>query len=109
MKKFHGYEVSSYGEENGYVDYATLAKAVGSAVLCNDLMEYTGYNNWEPINRGYDDGVEIFQYYIVPNSAIRVLEEADEIIYYNYDIGLTLWGVTHYGTSWDHVLTSIPI
>lgn len=109
MKYFYGYEVSSYGEENGYVDYATLAKAVGSAILCNNLMSYTGYDDWEQISYAHDDEAEIFQYYIVPASAIHILQKAGENIYYNQNLGIALWGVTHYGTSWSYVLTSIPI
>lgn len=51
---------------------------------------------------------EIFQYYIVSNSGAELLQEAGEIVFYNYDLDMYLWGVTHYGTSWDYVLTDIP-
>ena len=35
--------------------------------------------------------------------------DTDEILYENEELGITLWGVTHWGTSWDYVLTNIPI
>lgn len=38
---FYGYEVSEYGKEHGRVDYRTLAKAVGSLILNNDIMAAT--------------------------------------------------------------------
>ena len=35
-KYFYGNEISQYGLENGYVDFATLAKSF-DAVLCNNI------------------------------------------------------------------------
>ena len=39
----------------------------------------------------------------------RLLQDINEIVYYNETLDLYLWGVTHYGTSWNCVLTSIAI
>ena len=33
----------------------------------------------------------------------------DEIVYYNDQLDLYLWGITHFGTSWDYVLTDVRI
>lgn len=52
---------------------------------------------------------EVFQWFIVDDCGARLLQEANEIVYYNETLDMYLWGVTHYGTSWDHVLTSIKI
>jgi len=52
---------------------------------------------------------EIFQYYIVDDNGAGILEECGEIVYYCETLDLYLWGVTHYGTSWDYVLTNIKI
>ena len=41
--------------------------------------------------------------------SLFVREEAGEILFYNEHLGLTVWGVTHFGTSWDYVLTNIKI
>ena len=160
---FCGHEVSSYGKENGYVDYATLAKAF-DAVLNNDIMQKTydiGYwetesgfiDNTDAINEkeselsdireiieeledddskaeeleklnDYAEELEskieeleeeqdylpdVYQWYIVSDPGARLLEEANEIVYYNEELDMYLWGVTHYGTSWDYVLTDIKI
>lgn len=39
--KVYGVEVSKYGLENGYLDYLTLSKIVGSCILNNYLRAET--------------------------------------------------------------------
>ena len=137
-KHFCGNEVSEYGQEHGWVDYATLAKSF-DAVLANDLINKThdiGY--WEienGIEYGYanNDGdiisesdyyelteeeqknyyehyVEIYQYYVISAAGASILGDyTDEIVFYNEKLNLYVWGVTHWGTSWDYVLTDIRL
>ena len=52
---------------------------------------------------------EVFQWFIVDDNGARILKEFNEIVYYNEKLDLYLWGVTHFGTSWDYVLTNIKI
>ena len=52
---------------------------------------------------------EIFQYFIVSESGAEILQEAEEIVFYNETLDMYVWGVTHWGTSWDYVLTNIKI
>ena len=121
QKYYYGNAISEYGLENGRVDYATLSKCFG-AVLNNDIMSLTydiGY--WEQVSGTVDntdeieeleekrDELEVFQWYIVDDWGGRLLTEINEIVYYNEMLDMYLWGVTHYGTSWDYVLTSIKI
>lgn len=174
-KYFYGNEVSAYGQEHGYVDYRTLAKAF-DAVMCNDIMTTTAdIGCWEPYcgeeyyyedssGRRYDeseaqerieeltertdeiearlselrdsdaedtdefrelteeladlesdirtlqdpDYLDFYQYFIVDNCGARILEEAGETVWVNERLDLYVWGVTHWGTSWDYVLTNIP-
>ena len=111
---FYGNKVSDYGIENGYVDYRTLAKAF-DAVLNNEIIQKTyeiGY--WDLVSgQDYDEETdsytEIFQYYIVSDNGAEILQEAEEIVYYNEELDMYVWGVTHWGTSWDYVLTDIKI
>lgn len=63
----------------------------------------------EELENEQDNEPEIFQYYIVDDWGGRLLQEVNEIVYYNETLDMYLWGVTHYGTSWDYVLTSIKI
>lgn len=152
-KYFYGNEISSYGQENGYVDYGTLAKSF-DAVLNNDIKEKTDYvigywkqesgfiDNTEEINELQEQieelmlenendehteeleelqdkineleeeqensyNADIFQYYIVSDNGARILKEINEIVFYNEELDMYIWGVTHCGTSWDYVLTDI--
>lgn len=134
-KYFYGNIISEYGLKNGYVDYRTLAKSF-DAVLCNDITKLFNttvdgkycevelengcdvtcydedYNEVEPNsdNECYCEPVEIFQYYIVDNNGYEILTElTNEIVYYLPLLDVYVWGVTHYGTSWDYVLTDIKI
>lgn len=112
--KVYGFEVSNYGLENGYLDYATLSKIVGDCVLNNSIFEFAGYENWE-LESGEEenedgDYLEVYQYYIITYFGARFLAtHTDEIVYYNEQLDLYLWGVTHYGTAWSHVLTDIKL
>lgn len=150
-KCFYGNEISEYGQEHGYVDYRTLAKAF-DAVLNNDIIKRTwdvvGY--WEQesgfvdhteeieelqekieelmldneddehadeieelqdrideLEEEQDSMDEIYQYYIVDDNGARILKEINEIVFYNEELDMYVWGVTHWGTSWDYVLTDI--
>lgn len=165
-KYFCGNEISEYGQEHGYVDYRTLAKAF-DAVLNNDIIPKTmdiGYweqesgfvdntGKIEEINEQIDSimydisemidadesfedseehlamvskmeelqekvdeleeeqdnslNEECFQYYIVSDNGAEILKECNEIVYYNEELDMYVWGVTHWGTSWDYVLTDI--
>ena len=151
-KYFYGNEVSEYGQEKGYVDYATLAKAF-DAVLNNDIIQKTSEIGYWEQESGFIDNVEkieelqemieefmldnedgkytgkieelqeqidelyeeaensysqeIYQYYIVSENGAEILKEINEIVFYNEELDMYIWGVTHYGTSWSYVLTDI--
>lgn len=116
---FCGNKISEYGIENGRVDYATLAKAF-DAVLCNDIYkplynergEYFGlelYNGSE-YDEENDNYIDIYQWYIISDNGARLLEElTNEIVYYSPLLDIYVWGVTHFGTPWQSVLTDIKI
>ena len=52
---------------------------------------------------------DIFQYFIVSSNALDLLKEAGELVFYCEPLDVYVWGVTHWGTSWDYVLTSIKL
>lgn len=66
-------------------------------------------NRIEELEEEQERQPEIFQYYIVSDNALTILEEADEIVFYNEELDMYVWGVTHYGTAWNYVLTNIRI
>lgn len=56
-KYFYGNEISEYGQKNGYVDYATLAKAF-DAVLNNNIIQNTYEIGWWEQESGMVDNSE---------------------------------------------------
>lgn len=114
-KYFYGNKISDYGIENGYIDYRTLASAF-EAILNNEVIERTiEYGlEWDIYNGDLydeeDNPYEIYQYYIITDRGAEILSEmTNEIVFYNEELDMYVWGVTHYGTSWDYVLTDIKI
>ena len=112
--KAYGQKVSKYGLENGYLDYLTLSKIVGDCILSNYMMQYMGSLGWELVS-GDDidedgENYDIYQWYIITEAGARFLaEHTDEIVYYHEEMDLYVWGITHFGTSWDYVLTDIRL
>lgn len=132
QKYYYGNAISDYGLEHGYVDYATLAKAF-NAVLNNDIMNLT-YNigSWDQVSGIIDNTEEIEELeekrdeleeqnednpsQIIENEIDEINEKIEELEN-EQDEGQEVfqwfivddWGVTHYGTSWDYVLTNIEI
>lgn len=113
---FFGNEASDYGKENGRLDYGTLSKAFNK-VLNNDIMEATrGIGTWKQVH-GFTDNpeemdydFEIFQYFIISDDGAKILKDwTDEIVFYNEALDMYVWGVTHYGTDWDLILTDIEL
>lgn len=113
---FYGNEASDYAKENGYLDYATLSKAFAT-ILNNDIMRNTGeIGFWEQVHGSIfndeecENMPEIFQCYIISESGAEILKTwTEEIVYYNEELNMYVWGVTHFGTSWDYVLTDIKL
>lgn len=111
--KVYGIKVSDYGLEHRYLDYHTLSKIVGDCILNNTIIEEIPYG-WELVNGDdLDENSEyydVYQWYIIDSQGYELLSRlTDEIIYYNEQLDLYLWGITHFGTSWDYVLTDIKL
>lgn len=107
--KVWGYEVSKYALKHGYLDYLTLSKMVGDCILNNNITnEYM--EEWDIISGDYECDYEIFQYYIITEQGANILEEiTDEVVFYNGRLDVYVWGITHFGTSWDYVLTDVRL
>jgi hypothetical protein len=115
--KVYGHEVSEYGRKNGYLDYRTLAEIVGDMVLCNGIIRNTweSCGEWELENgTDYDEETDsyadVYQEYIVNSRGAEWLKEnTDELVWYNDTLDLEVWGITHWGTGWDYVLTDVKL
>lgn len=105
--KAYGHEVSKYGLENGYLDYLTLSKIVDDCILNNTVRAET-MEDWEMVAGEFDSAV--FQDYVISETGYKFLEEyTDELVFYNEKLDMYIWAVTHFGTSWDYVLTDIKL
>ena len=106
-------ELNSYEKENKRLSYANLFYNDDSLILCNNIAN--DYEELELVNgtdyNEEDDYYEdIYQYYIISDSlANRLIEYTNEIIYYHNKLDIYILGVTHFGTSWDYVLTEFKI
>ena len=53
---------------------------------------------------------ECFQFFIVDDAGAEIIQEwTDDPLFYCEALDMYVWGVTHWGTSWDYVLTDIRI
>lgn len=121
--------------ENGRITYRTLADHVGDMVLCNDIADRYGetmelvhgcdeqfYNeDYEEITQEEaekleeagqyitTEPVEVYQFYIISDSGAELLKDTNELVYYDDELNLYVWGITHFGTGWDYVFTDINI
>ena len=114
------YEIGYWEQESGFVDNSEemdeLQEQIEELMLDNENDEHTEeiealqdkINELEEEQESSYDA-EIYQYFIVDDNGARILEEFNEIVFYNEDLDMYVWGVTHWGTSWDYVLTDIKI
>lgn len=105
--KAYGVEVSSYGLETGYLDYLTLSKIIGPSIMNNYLRAET-MEDWEIVAGDLEH--DIYQDYIISEYGYEFLSEyTDELVFYNERLHVYIWGVSHFGTSWDYVLTNVRL
>lgn len=72
--------------------------------------EYWALSDEERENCSGEYCNEVFQWFIIDDRGAEILSDyTNEIVFYNSELDLYLWGVCHYGTSWDYVLTDIKI
>lgn len=79
-------------------NYEDLARQVGGMVLANDIA----IRNLDLINGDFGEGDEIFQFYIISDPGF-LLEHTDELVFYDDELHIYVWGITHFGTAWSGV------
>lgn len=69
--------------------------------------EYEDYYEYFENNKEMHD---IYQWYIITDSGAQLLmRDTDELVFFDEELEVYVWAVTHYGTSWDYVLTDIKL
>lgn len=128
--KVYGVEVSGYGVSNGYLDYRALSRIIGHVILNNNVRTIKELGEWELVSgedsyginsdgeecESYSDDCydtvyyDVYQDYIISYEGYQFLSRyTDEIVYYNDELDMYIWGITHFGTSWDYVLTNVKL
>ncbi len=53
---------------------------------------------------------EIYQCFIVSEYGAKIIQRfTDDPVFYNDALNMYVWGITHWGTSWDYVLTDVKL
>jgi hypothetical protein len=120
-------DLTDYEKENNKISFKRLVERLFTdMVLCNNITKlfYTDINGVysEPqkeIGEDYDtendEYIDVYQYFIVDFSSwtYELMKKYNEqfgnefILYYIDELDMYILGVTHFGTSWDYVLTDI--
>lgn len=91
------------------ITYAELVNRLNVAKLFNKAPEldeniYDGLENGSLWDEETDYNQEIYQWYLIdPSDADYLKRNTDELIFYSDVLDEYVWGVTHFGTSWDGV------
>lgn len=105
--KVYGVQVSETGLERGYLDYKALANILGDCILNNTIRDRT-FEDWKIANGEFNE--MICSDYIISQRGYEFLKEyTDEMVFYNENLNVYIWGVTHWGTDWSYVLTNIEL
>ena len=108
--KVFGIEVSAYAKEKGYLDYRTLAKALEDVILNNSIRDKTlgVIGEWEIVAGEFDQAV--LQDFIISRYGFEMLKEyTNELVFYNEELNVYIWAVTHWGTGWAYELTDVRL
>lgn len=111
-------DIGYWEQESGFIDNTeeieALQEEIETLMLDNENDEHTEEIEelQDKINELEEEAenscfTECYQYYIISDGGAEILKEINEIVFYNYELNMYVWGVTHFGTSWSYVLTDI--
>lgn len=108
MSKFYFMEADNYKKvaELGttlFVNFDFIRRATETGTLhsLTPEREYYLEDENDPDSQIYYD---IYQYYFIDNELASLLADwSDEILFYDEETDLYIWGVTHFGTPWEGV------
>lgn len=111
------YDIGYWEQESGLVDNYEEIEEIRERIEELMLEDADGNreqieelgNEIEELEEEQEYYPDIYQYYIVSDNFAELLKEINEIVFYNDELDMYVWGVTHWGTSWDYVLTDIEI
>lgn len=128
-------KMGSYEKEQGWASYRTIVNQfISDLVLCNNIIDIDSsvYDNMDIQERYFDENDneiteeeyfkndnaycdnscdEIYQYYLCNLSSYEKeqCENAGLLLSYSDKLDCDVLCVTHYGISWDYVLTNVKL
>ena len=113
MKKFYVADINELNDEEkrtGRVSYRRLIdRYIDDLVLCNELVNIDGALFDNMVNIEIEEDDEIYQYYLCNLGEF----EREKLIEYGVSLSYSelldcdVLLVTHWGTSWDYVMTNV--
>lgn len=109
-------DLNEYEREHNRISYRRLIERVGNIWLFNQAPKLSNYDFEFVLNSDYDEEndeyIDIYQYYLIDidSYTLELLQKnncTDLIIAWSETLEEYILCVTHYGTSWDYVLTDI--
>lgn len=104
-------DLNDYEKQHNKVSYRRLIDRISNNIwLFNKAPELSDYDFDFELNNDYDE--EVYQYYLIDINSytlekLQELKCEDLIIGWSEKLEEYILFVTHFGTSWDYVLTSI--
>lgn len=112
-------EYNEVEQVNGFIDYCEeideLNEQISELMLDNDEGEHDAeidelQAQIDELENEQTYPPEIFQYFIISDNGADILQEyTNDPVYYLPILDCYVWGVTHYGTAWDYVLTDVRL
>lgn len=101
---------------NGYVDNSEQIEALQEQIEALEEDENAAEqiedlkNQIRDLEYEQEEQQDIYQYYIVSGYGAELLQEyTNDPVFYLPVLDCYVWGVTHWGTSWDYVLTNVRL
>jgi len=100
-----------------YITYGELAQKVGTMLLCNEIDEH--YRNFIDTKHKHENEISqeeinlllntYHRYIITKESAEYLQKETDEIIYYDKELNVYVWGIRtgDTNTNWRNELSTV--
>ena len=120
------YEIGFWEQENGIIDNSEEIDALKEEIIDMEFLTDEEIEEAQMLQEEIDSiqeqiedleeeqersyNQEIFQYYIVSDQGAEMIKQyTDDPLFYNDTLDMYVWGITHFGTSWNYVLTDVKL
>ncbi len=86
--------------------YTKLAEKCDGVVRCNNVVEVRGWDKLEHVSGSIGGCGEVCQWYIVGDPHVLIYN-TDELVLYDSELDVYIWGVCFCGCSWDDNYTEV--